>query len=196
MQTIPQYDLFLLNKFQLMSDFFQDWFGLNNFDIAKYLRIVMIICFMVKISFLLLGVFSTLIPFEFLYSIVIILSTGKIIRETEQSVKNNPVFTNPAVIRYVTFRLLLGIITLLSLIFVISHFSGVLNPGTKNQQYSNWGGLFSNLADIFSFMVVYFSSCTPKPYKPSRARKLMLKAIELIRSLGKTPALRPTYITS
>lgn len=195
METKPSIDLFLINKFQKISDWSQDWFGIDCFGIARFFRNAVIVAyaartfftFMVKTDgWAIIGIFN---------SLLITLYVSFMLRYAERSVRNNPVFSNPLVIRFALFRTLWQFITIMALMMFPVAIFGVTQPFQNNEDmYKKWTTFAISFSDILIFLTLHFGSCTPKPHKPSKVRKLIEKAKESISRL-RSPVLKPAYIS-
>ena len=174
-------DLILLGKFQKISNWVQEHFGYNNFVIAKFLRIAMIISFIIRESLSFIkGIESTEIVIM-ACSVMIIIKIEFILRRAQQSSENNPAFKNPVVSEYAVTRVLIQFVGVAAFGFLIKHLYYILNPSLNyTEQYNQCKEFFWDLFGILMFFVAYFSSCTPNPYKPSKARKFIEKTSDRI----------------
>lgn len=183
-------DLILLGKFQRISDWVQEYFGYNNFAIAKFLRIAMIISFIIRevLSFM-KGMESSEIV-VMACSVMIIIKMEFISRRAQQSLENNPAFKNPVVSEYAITRVLIQFVGVAAFGFLIKHLYYILNPSLNyTEQYIQCKEFFWDIFGMLMFFVAYFSSCTPKPYKPSKARKFIEKTSDRIQGIAThTPA--------
>src|SRR5476651_203899 len=100
-------DIILLRKFQKASDWMQDHFGYNNFDIAKFLRIAMIISFVIREVFSFFNGVEVSEIIVIACSVIVIIKMELISHRAQQSVKNNPAFINPVVSEYAVTRLMM-----------------------------------------------------------------------------------------
>lgn len=178
-------DVFLLNKFQRISDWSQDWFGINNFKIAKLFWAITMLLLILQtvVSFLQKIDLLHIIVMLIVGSYIIIL--GVIFNNAEEICKNNPVFQNPQAVRLSPIRLFwffMSAMCCLMLPSYIYHF--IYIASTNNEQYKSLEFLFINIKDIALLFLMYFGSCTPKPYKPSKVKKLVEKAKEAIETVG------------
>lgn len=167
-------DSYLLNKFQSISDWMQDTVGINNFTIAKLLRFIMVISFAFREVFAFIdGTNKT----EFIViasSVMIIVKMEILSRKAEQSIKNKHGLINPVVSEYATTRMLMQLVAFVAFGFFIKHLFYIVNPSVNIKElYNQWKELFWDVFGITILFVAYFSSCTPKPYKPSKSRKLI-----------------------
>lgn len=168
----------------------QDHLGYNNFDIARFLRIAMIISFIIRE---ILSFFKGIEGSEIIVitcSLIIIIKTEIILYRAQQSVKSNPGFINPATSEYGVTRLMIQFVGVAAFGLLINHLYYIINPSLNlTEQYHQWQEFFWDLFGMLMFFVVYFSSCTPKPYKPSKAKKLIEQATDRIRQSVATPML-------
>jgi hypothetical protein len=181
-------DLVLLSKFQKLSDWVQDHVGYNNFAIARGLRVAMIIALAVRevLSFL-----KGIDPAELVViasSVMVMFKISSMSYRAQQSLKNNPEFKNPVVSEFAVTRVLIQFVGIAAFGFLLNHLYHIINPSVNyGEQFDQCKEFFWDLFGTLMFFATYFSSCTPKPYKPSKARKLIEKAGQMV-SLGK-PAL-------
>ena len=184
-------DSLLLEKFQKASDWAQDYFGYNNFAIAKFLRIVMVIAFMLREAISLFrGIDSSEITI-IICSVMIIVKMESISRKAEQDLKNKSGLMNNAVSEYAVTRIIMQLVAIAAFGFFIKHLYYILNPSVIGiqKQYGEWKELFWDTFGMLMFFVAYFSSCTPKPYKPSKARKLIEDANNrVMQSMATSPS--------
>ena len=179
MKSGSSVDLILLNKFQKVSDWMQDNFGYNNFAIARFLRIAMIISFVIRevLSFL-KGIDSSEI-IVMACSIMVIIKMDFILRRAQHSLQNNPAFKNPIVSEYAVTRILIQFVGVAAFGFLIKHLYYIVNPSINYaDQLDQCKDFFWDLFGTLMFLVAYFSSCTPKPYKTSKAKKLLEQTSE------------------
>ena len=188
MKTGSSVDLIILNKFQKVSDWTQDNFGYNNFIIARFLRIAMIISFVIRevLSFL-KGIDSSEI-IVMACSIIVIIKMDFILRRAQHSLQNNPAFKNPVVSEYAVTRILIQFVGVAAFGFLIKHLYYIVNPSVNyTDQFDQCKDFFWDLFGTLLFFVAYFSSCTPKPYKTSKAKKLLEQTSERLRQSAVTP---------
>jgi len=180
-------DSFLLNKFQKFSDWSQDTFGVNNFILAKVMTCIsapamvgQIIYFaMIKYNFF--GAF-----FQTLTLIFLGLIFNDIVKGGEKRVNESPEFANDLVIKLRFLRLLyvfIFFLTLSGLPEIVSYF--VSNYSEPLEFYKYIYFAMDDIEDTAFLLLAYFMSCTPKPPKPSKLKKLLDKAKVTIKgSLG------------
>ncbi len=174
MKSGYSFDSILLGKFQKASDWVQDLLGYNNFAIAGFLRIAMIISLVIRevLSFI-KGIDASEIVVA-ACSVMVIIKMESILRRAQQGVKNNPAFKNPVVSEYVVTRVLIQFVGIVAFGFLLKHLYYIVNPSVNyTDQFDHCKEFFWNLFGVLMFFVAYFSSCTPKPYKTSKVRKLM-----------------------
>lgn len=188
MKTGSSVDSILLNKFQKASDWMQDNLGYNNFAIARCLRIAMIISFIIReILSLLKGIDSSEI-IVMACSIIVIIKMDFILRRAQHSLQNNPAFKNPVVSEYAVTRIMIQFVGIAAFGFLIKHLYYIVNPSVNyTEQLDQCKEFFWDLFGILMFFVAYFSSCTPKPYKTSKAKKLLEQASERLIQNAATP---------
>jgi hypothetical protein len=121
---------------------------------------------------------------------MIIIKTELLLHRAQQSVKSNPAFKNPAASEYAVTRLMMQLVGATAFGLLVKHLYYIINPSVNlADQYYQWKEFFWDLFGTLMFFVVYFSSCTPKPYKPSKAKKLIEQATDRIRQNVATPTL-------
>jgi len=178
-------DLVLLGKFQKFSDWVQDHFGYNNFAIARGLRIAMIIALVVRevLSFM-----KGIDPAEFVViasSVMVMFKIKTMSYRAQESLKNNPQFKNPAVSEFAVTRVLIQFVGIAAFGFLLNHLYYIINPSVNYAEQFDQCKEFSwDAFGTLMFFATYFSSCTPKPYKPSKAKRLFERANDIVR-LGK-----------
>jgi lysylphosphatidylglycerol synthetase-like protein (DUF2156 family) len=180
-------DLVLLGKFQKASDWMQDCLGYNNFVIAGFLRIAMIVSLAIRevLSFI-KGIDASEIVVA-ACSVMVIIKMESILRRAQQRVKNNPAFKNPVVSEYAVTRVLMQFVGVVAFGFLLKHLYYIVNPSVNYaEQFDHCKEFFWNLFGVLMFFVAYFSSCTPKPYKTSKAKKLIEEANDRIRQSAAT----------
>jgi hypothetical protein len=184
METKPSIDLFLINKFQKISDWSQDWFGVDCFGIARLFRdLLILICITETILGIIAGVSAISLSFSLFFNFFFVFIVSSSIRYIEKHLRENPAFSNPVAIHLSFTRTIWGLITIMSLtMFCEDIFS------------RRWAHTIYHSNDIVILFILYFASCTPKPHKPSKARKLIEKAKESISRL-RSPVLKPAYIS-
>ncbi len=169
----------LLAFFQKKSDWLLEWFGIDNFDIARFL-----FCFS---GFSIISADTHLFyvqklnGLDIVLSVLLLFSMVRNLAHNEagrRSVRNNPVFTNPNVLKFYYSRIStapLGFVAILLIpaIFFLSE---------KSLQIKIYA-IYISLYFISQTAGYYFSSCTPKP--PSHAKKKWRKLTESIGQIGK-----------
>ncbi|MFA5934157.1 MAG: hypothetical protein WC795_02995 [Candidatus Paceibacterota bacterium] len=178
-------DFALLGFFQKISDWFQEWFGRDNFFLARACVLLYILGYGIYIGsiILLLGMNSWLFMYILCcFFVSFIFSKG--IDSLERICRENPKFKNPGVIGLRTNRIL----SMFWIIFAISSLLDILRL-VFNQEYVSEVGNKSHLILLHSgecleqlmfFVIPFFACCTPKPRKPSKVKKLVEKASELL----------------
>ena len=117
METNFSIDSLLLNKFQRISDWVQEYFGYDNFDIARLCNVIMFILWIPRLIFNILsglkGFDYFTLPMAIIFCYAIKILTNKV----ELEVRNNPIFTNYAVLRYSFLRTIARFILVMATIF-------------------------------------------------------------------------------
>lgn len=160
----------LLQLFQKLSDWFQIWLGVDCFAIAKFL--IGFSCFALlcerTYSFYMKGFNWLEIITGALYLLIAQYLLG-IIKHGERSVRNNPVFTNPNVLRLQFIRSFMAFFLPITLFLLFAN----LLPQYNKSMNALLRNIFWNLYEIAYISAVYFGSCTPKP--PSRSKVSKIK---------------------
>lgn len=132
------------------------------------------------ISFVLREVISFLNGLDSMEIVIIACSATVIVKmeflshKAEQGLKNRYGLINPAVSEYAITRIMMQFVSVAAFGFLMKHLYYVLTPSVViDKQFDEWKELFWDVFGILIFFVAYFSSCTPKPYKPNKARKLI-----------------------
>ncbi len=181
-------DLILLGKFQKASDWMQDYFGYNNFNIARFLRIAMIISFLIREVLSFFNGIKTTEIIVIICSVIIIIKMEFILRRAQQSVKKNPSFINPVVSEYAVTRLIMQFIGMAAFGLLIKNLYYIINsPVSLAGQYDQWKEFFWDLFGTLMFFVAYFGSCTPKPYEPCKVKKFIEQITDGISQRVKVP---------
>jgi hypothetical protein len=164
-----------LKFFQKISDWFQLWLGISNFALAKFLLIVSAFSFLSESIERFFG--NTWDFFNVLaICIAVILTLGIWIEidSSERSCRNNPVFSNPSVIKLSFWRLIsLFGFTLAILAFIVYILTFVLNSPLTKEKHAFLADVYHHLYKAVFFMSVYFASCTPRPPSRSKIRKMI-----------------------
>ncbi|MCI5050727.1 MAG: hypothetical protein MRY57_00245 [Candidatus Pacebacteria bacterium] len=173
-------DSYVLNKFQKISDFVQDWFGVDNFKIAQIAFHLYVITNLLNelFEFKELGsIFWLCIGIIFFFIFFIVYRF--LLRITQSAYSSNPQFQN----RLGTtgtiigmFRCYFFVFLVLSLFFLFFHLGHEHVPKNAGDiVYPNYLRFISFLEQLFEVCFVYFISCTPKPKKPSKFKKFIEK---------------------
>jgi hypothetical protein len=178
-------DMFLLNKFQSVSDWFQEWFGVTNFTIAR-------ICFVVGIVFTLIIKWIFFVsskdeggPFDVflnifsistgVFFILIIWGTLEVIKNEERECLEKPRYVNFLVVHYFWIR-----------IFCLGYLVIIFIPSSRgielNDFFAVMAGIFTRLEVLTFSVAFYFASCTPKPHKPNKAKKWLKSFVEFVQA--------------
>lgn len=177
-------DTWVLNQFQKVSDFFQEWLGIDNFLIAKISGVIAIIFYSLEIIFSFLrgaNFFDVISIFIFFAGCFF----GRLItRNMEENCRKHPDCLNPAVLKLLRLR----VFALFSLMFFLTllplEMLAFFHSSTNQQKYYLLSVFCSNIFFLFIFLFLYFVSCTPKPYKTSKLKNLVKKIIGIVKTLG------------
>jgi hypothetical protein len=171
-------DMFVLSKFQAVSDWYQEWFGGDNFILAK-ISLAMVWMFSLLENVLEMadkGNFGAT-AFFFFFNAVLTAAGLPIVLGGERSCKNNPAFRNPCeeILKWMRILQLCGV-PILAIIFVIAQY--IDNPFPRILLIADFSKLHPDHAKFCAWMsllvfvmwtfFVYFGSCTPKPPKEGR----------------------------
>lgn len=177
MKQISPVDTFLLKKFQQISNWSQDWFGYDNFKLARFLRIIMLCFFVLRGLFIFLqdkmsgGGKAILCMF-----VLLMLGAEFMLQTTEKRVRSNPELPNQAAVIYQMPRFMLRFLALFALCNLYPHVLDLIHLSKiKEPLYHNYEMVCSSLADLFLISVFYLASCTPRPYKPGRIKVWLSK---------------------
>jgi hypothetical protein len=180
-------DLFLLKKFQSISDWIQDYFGYDNFVIARFLRTIMITAFIFREVIACIQGIDVKEVAIMACSITIIVKIEYMLHSARESLKNKHELMNSAVVEYATTRIIMLLIATTSFGFFLSHLYSIsTSVQSITRQYNDWKELCWDTFGMLLFLVAYFNSCTPKPYKPGKLKKFAQNTVERMR-LGITP---------
>ena len=178
----------LLNKFQHMSDWFQDWFGVNNFFITKILGIIIILFLEMQFAFSFLSKEKD-IPSGIISILLFMLMIGYLwisFQNEEENCNQNWGFINSAVIYLSPLRLIIAFFTPFVFMILPKEIANFLNETSKNQEqeYHILAGICLSIKDLTLFFYIYLGCCTPKPYKTSRVKKLINQIKERVVVIG------------
>jgi hypothetical protein len=188
-------DLFLLKKFQSVSDWVHEYFGYDNFVIARFLRIIMVIAFIFREVIACIQGIDVKEVAIMVCSVTIIIKIEYMLHSARESLKNKYELMNSAVIEYATTRIIMILIAMTSFGFFLSHLYSIsISVQNITQQYNDWKELCWDTFGMLLFLVAYFNSCTPKPYKPGKLKKFVQNTIDRIR-LGITPPAPKTVLS-
>lgn len=174
----------ILNKFQQISDWSQDWFGITNFSIVKFCAPTCLI----------------LLSSEFLYYLIIkndvfyftlgllfsigIISTNQMIKAAAIYCKENPEQQNPLIIELRERRPISLLICILVIMLLVVRWK--TTPIADVQDVDKFFDLFFatnfDVGYVIYVIFLHFGSCTPKPYKTSRAKKFAQNLIAKART--------------
>jgi len=165
-------DLLLLNKFQKIADLVQNHFGYNNFAIAKLLRMAMVLALALRVMISFLSGIDSGDIIIIASSVMVLIKMEAIANNAKKSLRNSEGLMNPVVGQYAGTRIIIQFVALAAFGFLVIHLYYILNPSftTFDKQLNDWKELCWDVFGILLFPVAYFSSCTPKPYDPSKAR--------------------------
>lgn len=193
-------DLRLLNKFQRLADWFQDWFGINNFQIVKILKVILFICLCTKSIFgKLSGMTSSSMFFDFMLIVFFVYFASISISSAEKICKSNPSFESPAVERLHPYRLFAIVFFALFPILIPLIMYGLINDfDIQKEMYYYLHYLFFAFVYFLYCLLLYFGSCTPKKRKLSKVSKFKEKIIEAIKNVKErvsfpNPVLSPAH---
>lgn len=196
-------DLFLLNKFQRASDWFQDWFGIDNFMIAKILKWVTLIFWLLKVIFsIIINNMGILSVYTSVTIPGLIFVSAFIIHSGEVSCRSNPSFKNPAAETLSVMRSFWILIFIICCIMIpLNVTAWIEHTDIPKETYKAIDGLCMELRDVFLGFFIYFGCCTPKPYKTSKIKKFTEKVSEAISNAKErisfpNPVLSPVHATN
>lgn len=185
-------DLFLLKKFQGVSDWVQDHFGYDNFTIARFLRTIMVIAFIFReVIACIQGIdFKEIVIMA--CSVTIIVKIEYMLHAARESLKNKYELMNSAVIEYATTRVVMLLIAIVAFCFFLSHLY-IISVSQQNvtQLYNDWKELCWDAFGMLLFFVAYFNSCTPKPYKPGKLKRFITNIMDGTRLSSNTATPKP-----
>lgn len=174
-------DMILLNKFQDISDWFQEWFGITNFTIAR-VCLVLGMCSLGLARVISLSItkdVSFLIIIAIFFDLIWMIMVSNLIRNIkniEEECLNNPQFTNFLAIQWFLLRIVFLMLLLLRFtpsMIEISH---------SEKSLMMVRGFLLRSESILVVLGFYFASCTPKPYKPSKVKKWLKSFVESIQA--------------
>ncbi len=171
-------DIFLLNKFQAVTDWFQEWFGITNFKIARFFLVSGICSLMVARIVLLSTIkeiyFVTVLGILFdLVWIIIVIDLIRQTKSAEEECLHNPQFTNYLAIQWFLYRV---VFLLLLLLRFIPDFSEIYDVTVIVRS------VLLKFESMFVVLGFYFASCTPKPYKTSKVKKWLKSFVESVQA--------------
>lgn len=160
-------DMFLLNKAQAISDWFQIYFGITNFTIARW-------CVVLTASNL---VYLLIILKIYILALIVLFVCVILFRKISLDEKNlldNPGMANSAAVTDQSSRPVFVIIVLL--LWVIIGISWIFDKLDNSKTF-----ITGSAGLTFATIMMYFMACTPRPLTKSKVRKLF----ESIRLLPK-----------
>ncbi|MCF7831587.1 MAG: hypothetical protein K9M36_01715 [Candidatus Pacebacteria bacterium] len=174
--------MILLNKFQDVSDWFQEWFGINNFTIAR-ICFVLSVCLLgwariISLSMVKEIDFFVIIGTLFdLAWIAIVFSWMQIMKYIEEVCLDNPHFGNFLAIKWSLFRIVF------SMFFLWVVFAPIgVETSHPEKSFMVIKAILLKLEHMFIVLGFYFASCTPKPHKTSKVKKWWKSFVESIDS--------------
>lgn len=178
-------DTFLLNKFQKIADFIQDWTGLHNFAVTYVLIGIWFIFRSLGIYLdksILVAVFSAIFLLWMVYNNNFGFKLWKK-NPTFSNVFISTLFIPRTVFRYVFIFVLLGLLGNLYKIFF-------QKPDDVVKLLAN---IFYKMSACLEFLILYFMSCTPKPPSQSKISKKILVFKSIVSELGSRLSPRPQF---
>lgn len=156
-------DSFLLNRFQRISDFFQIYFGIDNFRLAEISLLIHIIAeiFGSNLKFRLTGDTTSFLFRSILFSIISVIFVIILFITKNRSLGSG--FKNINALRLSGTRRL----------FVLLLFFTIVDQSVSD--YPNIIRFNNIFVFVWLIMFVYFLSCTPKSPRKSKFKKLMSK---------------------
>ncbi len=177
MKTI---DRFLLGKFQAFSDFFQDLVGVNNFWLARLSLVVasLISAFIVCLIFF-LPIYSSMVK---IIITIIFTSIGfmcvrifsAVVDAIEQQCFENKTSRNNLEVSMMPGRIFFLFMCLAVIVFLVYMIMN-MPPINSESLIDNIAIVAGMIHWIFVTCFLYLLSCTPKPPKTSKVKKLFKK---------------------
>ncbi len=187
-------DIILLNKFQKVSDWFQDIFGINNFTLAKAMVFIsapalvgQVVYYAFVTQNFLAATFQTL-TLIFLGFIANQINIANRIQDG-----TNSGFLNQAAINLRFVRLIYVLVfcfTLIELPDLIGYFVSKYSDPSEFYRYIYIA--MDDVEDTAFLFLVYFMSCTPKPPKKSKLKKALEKAKATAEGFTSSPETAPS----
>ncbi len=177
----------ILAIYQAISDWFQDWFGKSNFDLAMACMMANCIgCGIITtVNFFSKNYLDATIDPAVQYIFINIV--GKEIREAQRrSDFNSPIMS--------IFTMAMEYKRILAL-FICSYFiiRSLLNIFNSLENHNNLH--VKSIGELISFLsilsIFYFMGCRPKPKKPSKIKKSWEKLREKVSELKPLPKYQP-----
>ena len=179
-------DSLTLRLFQLIADWYQEWFGGDNFLLSKTSMVISWVFILIDVNVTMSNKanFSNQI-FTIVMMAIFTLVMVRFIAWGERSCRNNPRFKNPCEVRLYLLRVFqFFFIGPLSINLIIFYFWNVdvLFPNealavfgklTRDKTVTSYAMEISY--EFFLMAFLYFGSCTPKPPKEGRLSKLLEK---------------------
>lgn len=166
--------------FQKITNFFNDTFGIENFQMSKFFYMM---CVATKV--LELGVSSyannNFPGFSVTLEVIMYAVTWRVIRKTEKLDPDSNIIS-PLVIVLGYFRFY----TLIGIFLLPLFFSSLLVPGSEHVENIQTSGFFNYYifghagTEVGQFICIYFASCIRPPRKTSKVK-------EFVNSLSKKP---------
>lgn len=171
-------DTLLLQMFQKISDWFQDWIGVDNFKIARFLLVIQAIIHVASIT--LAYIILDADVFTAILAVGLVLMSRNAyaaIIMFEEKQKNSPNFLNQAVYLLASERTSSIVYAAFAMIPIIGMFQSLDTPHDL-KLLGKVFVTFLSFIGIIKVIIYYFISCTPKPKKPSKIKQLVNKISE------------------
>ncbi len=181
-------DSLLLQFFQSLSDWFQNWFGANNFFLAKGFLILSWISFLAQMNIEMtkIGNFGHLVLGCVIQTFITVMLLP-LVNWSERSCQINPNFKNRCEkILYILRIFQVLAVIILTIDFTFNYVWGVninipVSSPISFEKLSRSNEIISRITgisfDIFFGLFLYFGSCTPKPPKQGRLSELLEKLV-------------------
>ncbi len=174
----------LINKFQSISDWTQEWFGITNFQIT---RLCGPLCLIFLSSSIIYDVTVKNKLFLVIFGIIFILSAIKEKKDIEEAAKyckKNPEQQNPLIVNF--YHQISRSLGLFAFILSVPSIMTYLWMAITTQELTIFidliFGIIFFVSMILYFLFLYFGACTPKPHKTSRVKKFAKSLIAKIQT--------------
>lgn len=180
-------DFLILEKFQNISEFIQEWIGINNFTVAKKCLHLYLLVRSLSYFFRLktdIGIFTSFIIPIILIAMYLLFKS--FLKKGKDSCSNKSNL-NILALDLSTIRQIFLALFVISLIFLPSSLNHIASEHSQDGTgiYLFYSTVMLSFGNFFEILFLYFVSCTPKPKKPSRLKKFILK---IKTNLSKSPA--------